>query len=394
MIQKRRGMLKVWNIVLLIITFELTIFGTFLTRSGVLSSVHSFSESGMGPFFFSFIVVTTLAAVLLLLFRVRELRSENELDSLVSRESTFLLNNLVLLAVAFATFWGTIFPLISEWVRGVKITVSVPFYNQVNGPILLLLILLMGICPLIGWRRASVDNFLRNFLYPLALGLAAAVGLWLIGVRQPFALLSLSIIAFVAATIFLEWFRGVRARARLRGENPLKAFLNVTWANKPRYGGYIIHLAILMIAVGLVGLNFYKSEKEATLLPGETMSLGSYTMKYEGKSEFNTPSRNVTVATLSLYNSDGKSIGFLNAKKFLHRYYDQPVTEVAIYTTPLEDFYVILGAWGEDGSTVFKVVINPMVVWVWIGGVLVLVGTVVAFWPDRRERLTEEVDVA
>ncbi len=385
MIQRRRGMLKVWNMVLIILTFTLSIFGTFLTRSGILSSVHTFAESAMGPFFLGFIGVTLLGSLILLFHRWEQLKGESELDSFVSRESTFLFNNLLLVGATFAIFVGTVFPVISEVMRGVKISVAAPFFNQVIGPIFLAVIVLMGICPLIGWRRASINNLIRNFLYPLVAALIVGISLFFLGIREWYALIAFSLCGFVISTILSEWFRGVRARHRMRGENYLKAFFGLVWGNKPRYGGYIVHIAIILIAIGVVGSSFYKMENEVALAPGESMTIGNYTLRYEGRAEYPTPSKLVMTATLSVYNGE-EFIGSMTPEKYLHRSYEQQVTEVAIRSTLLEDLYVILGGWAEDGTITFKVLVNPLVAWIWIGGWVLLLGGLIAFWPDKRER--------
>ncbi|MEE8174056.1 MAG: heme lyase CcmF/NrfE family subunit [Dehalococcoidia bacterium] len=386
MMQRRRGMLKLWNMVLIILTFTLSIFGTYLTRSGILSSVHTFSDSTLGHFFLSLIGVTLVGSLLLLLYRRRQLKSETEMDSLVSRESTFLLNNLLLVGIAFAVFVGTIFPLISEAVRGVKVSVSAPFFNQVTGPIFLLLIVLMGICPLISWRRASINNLLRNFLYPLLVALILGVGLVLLGVGEWYALLAFSLCGFAVTTIFLDWGRGVRARHRVRAENYVKAFFGLLLANKSRYGGYIVHIAIILIAVGIVGSSFYQAEKEAVLAPGESMTIKGYTLTYEGwEEDTSDPDKGVQRATLTVYNGK-KRIGEMTPEKYFHRSYQQPVTEVAIRSTPKEDLYVVLGGLAEDGTASFRVLVNPLVFWIWTGGTLLVVGGLIAFWPSKRER--------
>ncbi|MBI2305042.1 MAG: heme lyase CcmF/NrfE family subunit [Chloroflexi bacterium] len=386
MIQRRRGMLKVWNMILIILSFLLSIFGTFLTRSGVLSSVHTFSESALGPFFMAFLGMGLLVSLGLLINRWDDLRGEEELDSLVSRESSFLFNNLILVGAAFATFWGTIFPLISEAVRGVKITVGPPFFNSVNGPIFLVLILIMGICPLIGWRRASTNNLMRNFLYPfVGAGIVTAV-LWALGLRESFALIGFALCAFVLVTIFSEWYRGVRARHRNRGENYLAAFINLLGANKPRYGGYIVHLSVIIIAVGVLASSFYKVEKEVNLRPGETMNIKNYVLRFEGRQEYNTASKKVTAATLSVSNGE-KPLGTIVSEKYTHRNHPNPVTEVGIRSTLWEDLYVILGGWGQDDSATFKVLVNPLVIWIWIGSVLMGLGTLVAAWPEGKSPL-------
>ncbi|MBI4317051.1 MAG: heme lyase CcmF/NrfE family subunit [Chloroflexi bacterium] len=385
MIQERRGMLKVWNMVLIILTFALTIFGTFLTRSGILSSVHSFGQSNLGPFFLAFIGIALILSIGLLLDRLPYLRAENELDSFVSRESTFLLNNLILVGAAFATFWGTIFPLISEAVRGVKITVSVPFFNQVNGPIFLVLMLIMAVCPLIGWRRASTENLIRNFLYPLVGTIAFSVGAYALGLRDTYALLAFGLCAFVVATILLEVLRGTRARHRISGENYPRALGNLVWHNKPRYGGYIVHLSVVMIALGIIGGLGLKSEIETTVMPGEMINIGKFSLKYNRLYELPKRTHDVVVAEMDVYNS-GKKVDSISPAKQFHKGQDQPSTEVAIRTTLVEDLYVILNGWDKDGSASFKVLVNPLVVWIWIGGGVMLLGTLIAFWPDERER--------
>ncbi len=383
MMQRRRGMLKVWNMVLIILTFSLVIFGTFLTRSGIISSVHTFAESALGPFFLVFIGVILFGSLGLLYYRSKELKGEAEMESLVSRESTFLLNNLLLVGAAFAIFLGTVFPVISEAVRGVKISVGAPFFNQVNGPIFLAVILLAGVCTLIGWRRVSIKNLVRNFLWPLVATLILGIGLFVLGIREWYALVAFSVCSFVLFTIFSEWFRGARARHRMRAENYLKAFFGLLGANRPRYGGYIVHIAIVLIAIGIVGSSIYNVEKEVTLKPGESMTINNYTLTYEGIDHYQTQSKEVVSATLSVYNR-GKLIGKLIPEKYFHRSYEQ-VTEVAIRSTLLEDLYVILIGWDEDGTTAFKVLVNPLVNWIWIGGVVFVIGGLIAFWPDRRK---------
>lgn len=389
MIQKRRGMLKIWNIALIIITFNLSIFGTFLTRSGVLSSVHSFGQSTLGPFFIAFLAVSLLGSLGLLYSRRNALKSDDELDSLVSRESSFLFNNLILVGATFATFLGVIFPLISEAVRGVKITVGPPFYNQVNGPIFLLLILLMGICPLIGWRRASRNNLIRNFMYPFAAGLLTAVILIIFRVRQPYAVIALSTSVFVLGAIFLEWYRGVRARRQTRHENYLEAFGRLILSNRPRYGGYIIHVGVIILAFSIAGTMAYNTSREFSVRPGESMSIGKYTLRYEGMSQYRTQRKQVVTASLTVYNGNER-IGSMGPEKFLPVYYDNPVTDVAIRSNLEEDLYVILMGWEQIGGvTAFKVFINPLMAWMWIGAVVLVGGGIFALWPERGRKRVE-----
>lgn len=388
MIQNRRGMLKVWNMLLIIFTFNLTILGTLIVRSGILASVHSFGASALGPLFMGFLTLALLMPLGLLFSRMKELRSDDELDSLVSRESSFLYNNLIFVAITFATLLGTVFPIISEAVRGVKITVGPPFYDQVNGPIFILLIVLMGICPLLGWKRATPLNLLRNFLYPFTLALVLAVVLRLGGIKEWYVTLGFSAAGFVIFTIFLEWFRGIRARRRSQKENFLQAFYRLIWANKPRYGGYIVHLSIIMIAIGTIGSMAFKAEKEVSIKAGETVAIREYTLKFEGVSEYAaTRKKNVVSAAFSVYNS-GEYKGALSSEKYSHINFDNPVTEVGIRSTLKEDLYLILMGTDPDGTTAIKVLVNPMMAWVWIGGFFFLAGGIVALWPDRKQRVS------
>ncbi len=387
MMQRRRGMLKVWNMVLIIFTFSLAIFGTFLTRSGILSSVHTFSESTLGPFFLAFIGITLFGSLGLLYYRSQTLKGEAEMESIVSRESTFLLNNLLLVGAAFAIFLGTVFPLISEAFRGIKITVGPPFFNQVATPIFLAVILLAGVCTLIGWRRASTKNMIRNFLWPLVAAIILVIALLIAGVRELYSLVTFSVCGFVFVTIIYEWFRGTRARHQMRAENYLKASWGLIATNRPRYGGYIVHIAIILIAIGVAGSSIYDVEKEATVKQGESITINEYTLIYENMDYHETESKGVVTAILSLYN-EGHLLGTMTPEKYFHRSYEQPVTEVAIRSTLLEDLYVILLGWDEDGTTSFKVMVNPLVNWIWIGGVVFVLGGLIAFWPERRKSPT------
>jgi len=385
MIQEKRDMLKVWNLVLIILTFGLAIFGTFLTRSGVLSSVHSFALSSMGPLFFAFIALTLIVAFTLLALRLPWLQSAGDLDSLVSRESSFLFNNLILVGAAFSVFLGTIFPMISEAVRGVKISVGAPFFNQVNVPIGLALLLVMGLCPLLAWRKASLANLSRNFLFPAALGLLTAIVLIVAGMSHPVAVTAFALSAFVTATILLDFHRGAMVR-RGHGEPYPLALGQLVLRNRRRYGGYIVHLGMVLLFAGMAGSAF-SSKQEAVLRPGQTVGINQYTLRYEGISRYPTRSAMVTAATLTVMNG-GDPIAVLNPQRNIHRgHEEQPMTEVAIRSTMLEDLYVILAGVGADGTANFKVIVNPLMMWMWVGGVLLSLGAIVAFWPDRREAL-------
>jgi len=385
MIQEKRGMLKVWNLVLIILTFALSIFGTFLTRSGVLSSVHSFALSSMGPLFFGFILLSLAASFILLVVRLPALRSAAELDSLVSRESSFLFNNLILVGAAFSVFLGTIFPMLSEAVRGVKISVGPPFFNQVNVPIGLALLLLMGLCPLLAWRKASARNLTRTFLLPAGITIVAAGVLTAFGPAPPIALVAFTLAIFTAASILQDFHRGAMVR-RSHGEAYPLAVARLVARNHRRYGGYVVHIGMILLFAGMAG-NAFSAEREAVLKKGQSVALRQYTLRYEGASQYPTRSAQVTAATLTVFNSS-KPVAVLSPQRNFHKTHpDQPMTEVAIRSTMMEDLYIILAGLGEDGTANFRVIINPLMMWMWIGSAVLTLGTLIAFWPERGEAL-------
>ena len=387
MIQERRGMLKVWNMVLIIMTFALTIFGTFIVRSGILSSVHSFALSPLlGVLFLTFIGLILILSFTLLLSRRNLLKGENELDSLLSRESTFLFNNLILVGAAFAIFWGTIFPLISEAVRGTKITVGPPFYNQIMIPIGLALLLLTAICPLISWRKASGKNLRRNFLYPLIISVIGGVVILRWTIQHPYALISFVLAIFVAATIIIEFARGTKARKEMTKEGYLKSFFSLITRNKRRYGGYIIHIGMVCLFVGITGSSAFKVEKLETIRKGESFTIKDYQLELVGVDSYPTQNKYITSATIAVHR-EGKKIGTLRPEKNFYPSQEQSFTEVALRSTLKEDLYVILTQYSEDGSATFKVVVSPLIMWMWLGGVVLVAGTILAMWPGRREKL-------
>ena len=389
MIQEKKNMLRVWNVVLIIITFLLTIFGTFLTRSGVISSVHAFAQSGIGPFFMVFMAIIAVFSLGLLFKRLDLLRSRNQFDSFLSRESMFLFNNLILIGGAFAVLWGTIFPMISEAARGTQITVGPPFFNKIMTPIGIVLLLLIGIGPLIAWRRASLSNLRKNFLAPIILALCSGVVFYSVfGVHWYYPLLSLTIVVFVVVTIIIEFYRGTIARRKSTGENVFHAFFSLVWKGKSRYGGYIVHLGIVFIYIWVTGSAF-NVEAEKSMSPGDVLEIENYTLRYDGLKNQADQHKTSVTATLQLHKSD-EFIAFLKPQKNFYRHPEQPTTEVAIHSTPIEDLYVIFAGFDGDMGT-FRVLINPLVMWLWIGGWVMVVGTVIAIWPDRREKRREEV---
>ncbi|MBI4786990.1 MAG: heme lyase CcmF/NrfE family subunit [Chloroflexi bacterium] len=384
MIQEKRGMLKVWNLVLVLLTFLLSILGTFITRSGIIQSVHAFGVSSMGPYFLVFMGATLIIFLWLLMSRLDDLKEENELDSLISRESSFLLNNLILVGAAFATLWGTIFPMISEAVTGKKITVGPPFYDAVNGPIFLALVILVGICPLIGWRRATKENVVRNFLKPFSFAIATDVVLFVLGVRDAGGLVAFGVSAFVLATIALEFYRGAKARLRQYRENALWALLNLIEHNRRRYGGYIVHIGVMLMVIGVAGSSFYKTDVQTNVKKGETITLRNYTVRYDGLKEIQRSNHSAVIATITV-TENGQPAGMLFPEKQFYPNQEQPSTEMAVRSTLAEDLYLILAGWESDGSASLKVIINPLIIWLWIGWIVLVGGTLITLWPDPRE---------
>ena len=310
------------------------------------------------------------------------LKSRERLDSMLSRESAFLTQNVLFLVVAFVTLWGTIYPVISDALQGVTITVGEPFYNRVNGPILLTIVLLMGIGPLLPWRRATVRNVLWALRYPLAGAAVASAVLAAAGVRQPVALLALAVCTMAVTGILQEWVRGTRSRHR-KGESYPTAFGRLLAGNRPRYGGYIVHLAISMLAVGAIGSSFYAVQRDFPLETGEAASLGRYSFRYLDFRESSHPDREEFTARFDVYAGD-RYLGRMRARRSLYRDFNIAATRAAIRSTPLEDFYIVPSEFGDDGRAVFRVYINPLVWWMWASGPVLFLGTMLAVSPRRR----------
>lgn len=383
MIQERRGMLKVWNVSLVIITYLLCIFGTFLTRSGIVSSVHAFAESDFAWKFLSFIVVVAAFCFWLVMTRLPDLKSENELDSLASRESSFLFNNLVLLAACFAVLWGTMFPVISEAVQGEQISVSAPFFNKVNIPLGLLLLFLTGVGPLLAWRRSSLDGLRRNFLWPFVAGIATGVVLFAFGVRYFYALMCFALSVFVIGTIAQEFHKGARTRRAHRGESYLSALVNLTLMNTRRYGGYIVHFGIVLIFIGVAGAAF-NTDVTANLAPGETTEIGDYAVKLDRMDEGSTPNHSWWSAILEV-TKNGHAIGTFDPQRHFYFASEQPTSEVRRYSTFREDLYMVFSGVTDDEEATVQIYLNPLVRWVWIGGIVMFLGSILIMVPNRRE---------
>lgn len=385
MVQERQGMLKRWNMALAILTYLLCILGTFLTRSGVISSVHAFAQSNVGPFFAVFLILLAGGSVLLLVARAGALKAEARLESFASRETAFLLNNWVLLGILFAVLWGTVFPLVSEALSGTKVTVGPPFFNQVNIPLGLILLLLTGAGPLFAWSRTSAAGLRRGFAAPLAVAAAALVVLLAVGVRDPWALISLALCALVTTSVLGEFHRGARVRQRTAGETYTAALYRLASRNRRRYGGYLVHLGLVLLFAGFTGKAFTE-EREFILPRGGAEQVRDFTLRYEGLAHREDANMVVDTAVLSLSRT-GEFLATLLPERRFYRAFEQGTTEVSIYSTLSRDLYLILVGYAEAGeSAKFQVFINPLVNCVWLGGIAFVLGSLWAMWPTGRER--------
>jgi cytochrome c-type biogenesis protein CcmF len=384
MVQKRRGMFRLWNIALINIAFTLGAFGIFINRGGPVPSVHSFGASTLGWVFLLFLGVSVVASFGLFFQRWGSLRSAASLDSYLSREAAFLVNNLLLLAIAFVTLWGVVFPLISELVLGRTITVGEPFYNQVNGPLLIALVALMGVGPVLPWRTATWAAVWRQLRWGAAvtgvLTLASAVA-W--AITSPVVLVAIASSTLVAVLVVSELARGTRSRRRSTGAAWPLALWGLVASNRPRYGGYVVHVAVVMLAFGIVGSSFYNLERDVILPVGGQAQVGAYTVRFEGTSTTAFVDRTERIATLSIAR-DGQPLGTLEAWHGVYPAFSMLTTRAAIRSTPVEDLYVIFSELQPDGaSAAFRLLVNPLVWWMWLAGPVLIAGTVLALWPAR-----------
>ena len=387
-IQEKKGMLKTWNMILILLTFTLCIFGTFLTRSGVMSSVHSFAVSDLGPVFLGFIALILVVCTVLILVRLPILKSEKRIESFTSRESGFLFNNVIFLVICFAVFWGTIFPVLSEAVRGEKITVGAPFFNQVNVPIGLLLLLFTGIGPLLAWRRTSNQAFVRNFTLPILTGLIVFIACFILGIRNT-TLVSFPLVGFVLAAILTEFQRGIRSRTSRFNESIFVALKTLISKNRSRYGGYIVHLGIVFMFIGFSG-NAFDSELEFALKKGEVKEFDGYNFELVSIQTVERPNHMAWIAALNVWNIQHQLVTRLFPEKRVYFHRDpnpdkrQPHSELDIHTTLNKDIYSIFsGIDTEQQIAYLKIMINPLVWWVWFGGYVLVFGTLISLWPAK-----------
>ena len=381
MVQKRRGMFRMWNIVLINLAFGLALYGMFMNRGGAVPSVHSFGASSLGWVFLAFLGFGILVPFAVFFWRYPLLKSAQHLDSMLSREAAFLVNNLLLLGVAFVTLWGTVYPLISKLAIGESITIARPFYDQVNGPLFLALLFLMGVGPLLPWRRATPAVARRSLWIPATAGIATVLVLFILGVHKPYPLLGFGLSALVTAGILSEWHRGARSRGRAREEIYPVAFLHLIWANRPRYGGYIVHLSVVMVALGVIGTSFFNAKQDLILAPGGTATIQGYEIRYLGTEETPKSNRTEFISTVEVYR-DGKLLDTLYPKRTFYPSFNIAATKAAIRSTPIDDLYIVPSENLENGSVGFRILVNPLIWWMWVAGPVLMLGTLVSLWPS------------
>ncbi|MBI67292.1 MAG: cytochrome C biogenesis protein [Chloroflexi bacterium] len=388
MVQKRRGMFRMWNIALINISFALGAFGIFINRGGPVPSVHSFGASTLGWVFLLFLAVSTIISFGLFFYRMSLLKGSTSLESALSRETAFLVNNLFLLAIAFFTLWGVVFPIISEITTGETITVGEPYYNQVNGPLMLGLICLMGIGPLLPWRKSNLSQVNRILIVPLVSTTIVAIAISLLfQITKPIVIIGIVVSTLAAISVFQEWIRGTKARQSSTGRNYLLAFCDLILANRPRYGGYIVHIAIIMLAFGILGSSFYNSEKDVFLAIGESTEIENYSIEFTGIRTEIFPDRTERIADLKITKGDNE-LGSIGAWQGIYPSFSMLSTRAAIRSTPIEDLYVIFSETQPDGKTAaFRILVNPLVWWMWLSGPFVILGTIVALWPARKRTI-------
>jgi len=387
MMQEKRGMLKMWNMWLIFATFMLSILGTFLTRSGVVSSVHAFAQSSIGTWFLIFLSLTFATCAYFFVLNRGELKSENKLESLVSRESSFLFNNLVLLVACFAVLWGTLFPVLSEWVQGTKITVGPPFFNRVMLPITMLLLLLTAVGPLLAWRKTSLESLKRNFLWPTMAAIAAAVVLIIAGMRPWedmsvfYSLMAIALSVLVVATVASEFIRGGRVIAEKTGQNLLVSMMQLTRRNTRRYGGYLVHVGVVVSIIGIAGAAFNR-QNEAPLGAGDRMSIGPYTLVGRTYTQDDNPNYSSESAIVDVYKGNN-FVATMFPERRLFKASGQTATIVANRSTLKEDLYLVYaGRNDENGPPIIRAHLNPLVMWLWLGVYVVILGTLVALVPN------------
>jgi cytochrome c-type biogenesis protein CcmF len=383
MVQERQGMFKRWNLILMILTFELSIFGTFLTRSGIVSSVHAFADSQLGPLFLVFIGVSSLFSVWLLVSRRRETAPERSVERVASREGAFLLNNLLFVALTVAVVWGTMFPAIAEAVTGERVSITTAFFNRATWPLALATLLLSSVCPLLAWRQARLGHSGRRLVAPLVVALIAGVALFAGGMRNGLALAFFSCSSLLAAAMIADYLRGARARRSTTGESFVSAFARQVWAVKRHYGGAFVHLGVAVAFAGIIASSCFDTQHDLRLKKGEIGRAGAYLLRLIELGERRDVNKDIVFSRVSL-TLDGRAVGELQPERHFHHKFEQPQTEVSIHSSWSNDVYIVLMGWEQDGTVLLRVNINPFVSLLWLGGLMIMLGAVYALLPERK----------
>ncbi|HTR65432.1 MAG TPA: heme lyase CcmF/NrfE family subunit [Terriglobales bacterium] len=387
MMQEKRGMLKVWNMWLIFITFMLSIFGTLLTRSGLVNSVHAFAQSSIGDWFTIFLALTFAVCVFFFVKNRSHLRTEHRLESLVSRESSFLFNNLLFVVACFTVLWGTLFPKISEWIQGNKVTVGPPFFNRVNIPVALLLLLLTAVGPLLAWRKTSLESLKRNFLWPAVGALGVGIALIATGMKPWkdmsyfYSLIAFVLCALVALTVVSEFVRGGRVISGKTGQNLFSSMVQLAHRNTRRYGGYIVHFGVIVVVIGFAG-SVFNQEKEQEMANGDVMNIGAYSLTCRSYTEEDKPNYSSQWAIIDVA-QNGRPLTTMYPERRFYKASQQPATIVANRSTMKEDLYLVYEGENLDtGKPIIKAHLNPLVMWIWVGVWIIIAGTIIAMVPN------------
>ncbi|MBT4514808.1 MAG: cytochrome c biogenesis protein CcsA, partial [Chloroflexi bacterium] len=393
MVQKRRGMFRMWNVALLSMMFVLAQFGLFINRGGPVVSVHSFGASTIGSVFLGFMIFSLFFALAVFLWRAPSLKSDRPLESFLSREAGFLVNNFLFLGVTFVTLWGVLFPLFSEFANDETVTVSAPWYNQINGPILLAIVILMGIGPLLPWRRTTMPSVQRWLTIPIAIGLVTMALIWISGVHEMWAVIGFGSLTLVMSAVLEEWYRGTMAQRRA-GHNFASGWWRMVSGNRPRHGGYIVHIAIIALGIGVIGTNFFQQRADVALAPGESFTLDEYRVEYVDTSNEERVDRISEWANVNVFKGD-EQIASLAPWRAFYPVFNIASVRAAVHNNPLvdipgvphyldpglEDLYIVPSEFLEDGRVVLRISINPAAWWLWVSGPIFIIGTVIALWP-------------
>ncbi len=390
MIQEKRGMMKHWNMFLIILTYGMMVLGTFLTRSGAVTSVHSFSQSQIGPYFLVFTLISVAGSLFLLFYRWSSLKAETKMKSWLSREGLFLINNFLFLIILFISFWlSVLYPILSEIFANARVSIGPELFEKLTGPFWLSILILMGIAPMSAWRASTAKSLGRNIWKPAAASLPILILLPIFGVTNIPGILTFWSVLFVIFVTIYEFYRGTKAKVRTSRMNAFSAFNQLVSRNRRRYGGYIIHIGAVLISLGIIGLEAFQSQTQATLSLGEEMALGEYTARFDDLNIYYTvdgTNMQVAEATLTVV-KDGKVVDFIVPRVDYYLESGQPMTIPGVRSTMEDDFYAILVDWEEisTNSATFKIYHNPLVNWLWIGSIVFILGTFVAAWPTKEE---------